>query len=139
MINNLEEYFEDQQQFFLDKIRYDRMEEDDSGEEVSLNCSDILKCDVTDEGITLSVTRKLQFDPEKIFGLEVTFGVKLKFNEKAKAVDWEKYDLPDEFTRNGQFALQNPLSRISLLVSQITSSFGQMPLVTPPGIGVSFE
>ena len=39
-----------------------------------------------------------------------------------------------EFEKHGDFVLENLMNRISLLISEITSSFGQSPIVLPPTI-----
>jgi hypothetical protein len=85
--------------------------------------------------VKLVVTRVLKFDPEEIFELSVSFGAILRFNkEKKKEYEWEKINLAEEFRENGQFVLGNLMNRISLLTAEITSSFGQTPIIVPPGI-----
>lgn len=136
MIENLEQYFEKDYQFYLDRIKYDRIESGDAEGEVTLNCSDSISVMVNgSEGVTLIVTRTMHFDPEILFGLEVSFGAELRFvQEKKSEVEWNNIDLASEFKKNGEFVLQNLMGRMSLLIGQITSSFGQMPLMTPPGV-----
>ena len=43
-------------------------------------------------------------------------------------------NLAKEFEKHGDFVLGNLMNRISLLISEITSSFGQSPIVLPPTI-----
>ena len=43
-------------------------------------------------------------------------------------------NLAEEFRKNGQFVLGNLMNRISLLIAEITSSFGQAPIILPPSI-----
>ena len=76
----------------------------------------------------------MAFDPEKIFALSVSFGMDLKFNERKGEHDWQNVNLAEEFRENGDFVTAQLMSRISLLIGQITSSFGQQPLILPTGL-----
>lgn len=138
MIANLEQYFEKDYRFYLDRIKFDRVESEEEVGEVSLNCRDSISVAVNnDEGVTLIITRKMYFDPNVLFELGVSFGVDLKFiQEKKTEIEWDSVDLASEFKKSGEFVLQNIMSRISLLIGQITASFGQTPLMTPPGIPI---
>ena len=40
--------------------------------------------------------------------------------------------MAEEFRDNGKFVTDNLMSRISLMIAQITSSYGQSPLILPP-------
>lgn len=140
MINNLFQYFKKEQQFYLESVKYERLEKSTQiGEEKSfrLNCLDDLHVNVDDKNIKLVVTRRLQFDPEGIFFLEVSFGAVLSFiPEKKHEVQWDEMDLEEEFRQQGAFVLGNLMNRISLLIGQLTSSFGQPPIITPPGMAI---
>lgn len=133
MIKNLHEYFRPEQEIFLDTISYKRIENssDSSTQEFALLCQDNVKVLAGEDGVRVVVTRSLVFDPEKIFTLSVSFGMDLKFNERKTEYDWENIDLVEEFRENGDFVTVQLMSRISLLIGQITSSFGQQPLVLP--------
>lgn len=48
--------------------------------------------------------------------------------------NWRNINLAKEFEKHGDFVLGNLMNRISLLISEITSSFGQSPIVLPPTI-----
>lgn len=63
--------------------------------------------------------------------LSVSFGAELKFNNRKSEQDWMKINLAEEFMQNGDFVTTQLMSRISLLIGQITSSFGQQPLILP--------
>lgn len=133
MINNLSEYFKPEQEIFLDTVHYKRIENLYNGvrHEFALLCQDNVKATANDEGVRIIVTRSLVFDPEEIFNLSVSFGVDLKFNERKAEHDWMNINLAEEFRENGDFVTAQLMSRISLLIGQITSSFGQQPLILP--------
>ena len=133
MICNLQEYFKPEQEIFLDTINYRRIENsgNELEQEVALLCQDNIKASVNDEGVRIIVTRSLVFESEKIFVLSVSFGDELKFNNRKSEQDWMKINLAEEFMQNGDFVTTQLMSRISLLIGQITSSFGQQPLILP--------
>ena len=132
MIANLEEYFEDEQGFYLDKVVYNRIDKKNQAEEYSLKCIDNIEAVVEEKTVKLTVKRVLQFEPEEIFELSVSYGAILKIKEEKKSYAWDKMNLAEEFRENGQFVLGNLMSRISLLIAEITSSFGQPPIILPP-------
>ena len=43
-------------------------------------------------------------------------------------------NLADEFRKNGDFVTIQLMSRITLLIAEITSSFGQQPLILPTAL-----
>lgn len=135
MINNLSQYFVPEHEYYLDTINYERLLIQENDTESLLKCNDQIKTKIKGDYLNLSVTRNIYFEPEGIFRLSVTYGANLKFiEEKKDEYDWSKIDLEEEFRSNGQFVLVNLLNRISLLVAEITSSYGLSPLVLPPGL-----
>lgn len=136
MINNLEEYFLPKHEFYLNNISYERIEKTVSKGEHPLKCMDSITTDLLEnDALRITVTRTLNFEPEEIFSLAVSYGAILKFEpQKKKNYNWREIDLPDEFRENGDFVTGNLMSRITLLIAQITSSYGQTPLVLPPGV-----
>lgn len=135
MISNLAEYFASEQEFYLDKVSYNRIDKKGYAKEYLLNCIDNIDVEVHEDMVRLTVSRALKFDPEEVFDLSVSFGAILKFRkEKMNDYDWEKINLVEEFRENGQFVLGNLMNRISLLIASITSSFGQAPIILPPEI-----
>lgn len=135
MISNLVDYFENEQEFYLDKVLYNRIDKKEHIKEYSLNCIDNIDVDINQDIVKLTVKRVLKFEPEEIFELSVSYGATLKIKkEKKQDYDWNKINLAEEFRENGQFVLGNLMNRISLLIAEITSSFGQEPLILPPVI-----
>lgn len=135
MISNLAEYFENEQEFYLDKVLYNRIDKKLQEEEHSLNCFDNIEVEVSGDVVKVTVMRSLKFEPEEIFELSVSYGAILKIKkEKEMDYNWNQIDLAEEFRMNGQFVLGNLMNRMSLLIAEITSSFGQAPLILTPRI-----
>ncbi len=81
------------------------------------------------------VTRTLAFEPAELFSLKVSFGAILTFNPENKGdYDWQAINMARELRNNGDFVIKNLIGRISLQIAQITSSYGQPPLILPPEI-----
>ena len=133
MIENLYEYFKPELDIFLDSVNYNRIESagNEHNKELSLLCQENIKVSVNDKGVRIIVSRSLLFEPERFFVLNVSLGADLKFNERKNEHKWEDINLAEEFKENGAFVTGQLMSRISLLIGQITSSFGQAPLIIP--------
>lgn len=136
MIKNLSEYFLPEQEFYLHKIVYNRIDSIASEKVFSLNCADNINVEVNENnGVKIIVTRSLTFKPEEMFCLSVAFGADLKLDpQKVNDYNWHEINLAEEFRDNGKFVTDNLMSRITLLIAQITSSFGQPPIVLSPSV-----
>ena len=83
----------------------------------------------------MTVTRSLSFEQNELFELTVSFGAILKFEPTRKnEYNWHEINMAEEFRKNGEFVTNNLMARISLLIAQITSSFGQPPFILPPHV-----
>lgn len=135
MIKNLVDYFLPEQEFYLQNISYNRIENGVDSKNHTLNCVDNISVDVKEEAVKIIVTRTLKFEPEELFTLTVSFGAILKFNpQKKSAYNWNEINMAEEFRNNGDFVIGNLMQRITLQIAQITSSFGQSPIILPPNI-----
>lgn len=132
-MNNLADYFIAEQEYYLDAISYERIDRAINAPKIELNCADRIDVKTADDKVVVTVTRKLSFSPEALFSLSIKYGAVLCFDpEKKKDVDWGNVNLADEFISNGTFVTSNLLNRISLLIGEITGSFGQTPIIVPP-------
>lgn len=137
MKKDLSSYFLPEYQFFLHQIEFEKKEDvHQNVQDIVLSCSDKLSASINHENntVTLLVTRNLSFTPDILFHASITFGATLKFSDKKPEIDWTNEDLSTEFLHNGQFVTANLMSRITLLMGEITSSSGQTPLFLPPQI-----
>lgn len=138
MIKNLAEYFEEIQEFYLDKVTYNRIETKNRPQSYRINCSDRIDVELQEQQVRITVERTLELEPREMFDLSVSYGAILKFKkDKKDEHDWESINLAEEFQKNGEFVLGNLMGRMSLLIAEITASFGQTPIVLPPGIATT--
>lgn len=133
---DFERYFLNDQQFFLNSINYKTIEETEQLSEYRMKCTDSITVDLDIErGMRVIFTRELSFEPEALFVLEVSYGAILTFNPDTKdEFDWKKTDLAKEVQTSGGFVLRNIISKVSLLIAEITASGSQVPIVTPPNM-----
>lgn len=133
MLKDLNSYFSPNYEFYLNNVTYEYKQKKTSVKEYSLSCTDTLMAQVYgDNNLLLTIERNLQFEPDELYGLKVSFGVHLQFVkdvENKSAIDWSK-----EFAQNGGFVLSNIMPRIAHLIAEITASYGQVPVVTPPSL-----
>ena len=136
MIANLQEYFRPEIGIFLDAVNYKRIEDPNTKniQQIAILCQDNVNASLSDEGVRILITRTVTFDPENIFAMSVSFGADLKFTDRKSEHDWKNINLAEEFMENGDFVTSQLISRISLIIGEITSSFGQQPLLLSPSL-----
>lgn len=131
-MENFDRYFLHDRRVFLDNISYETVKPDSLQRELKLNCKDTILAQLTNQGVKINFNRALNFEPEGIYSLSVTFAVMLIFDPSTKdEVDWKKLDIAGEFKKSCPNLMSVLMSRASLLISQITSAAGQPPLITP--------
>ncbi|MEE0842208.1 MAG: hypothetical protein U0M04_04810 [Christensenellales bacterium] len=121
---NPREVFENRYTIWLQSVDFKTLKQDKAGIEVS--CYDQNKVTINNDTIDIELTRKVSSD---VFVLEITMGAKLKFRsncEKRPLAD----EIEDEIIKTP--IVTNLLSRISMLIGQVTSAHGREPLITPP-------
>ena len=129
------EVFENNYHYYLKEIDY-RIIEATPKDNVKISVKDDLPytLSVEEKYFKFDVRRSILFVPTAIYQLTVSFGVTLTILDSAP--DISNVDWSNEFKTNPVFEnmIQGLMSRISVLIAQITGSYGQTPLVTPPGL-----
>ena len=126
---NLEEVFDPTYNFGLENITYNRIPK--TAESFEITLCDTMKVTPIDNDLHILITRALSINPSSLFELSVTFGLLLHFKQ-GQTVQHTDNEWHEIFTKEDNPYFANIMSRISLVISQITSSYGQQPLVTPP-------
>jgi len=131
-MENFERYFLHDKKIFLENISYETVKIESRPDNLKLGVKDTIVAQLMEHGIKINFNRALNFDPEGIFSLSVTFAMMLIFDPSTKnEVDWKSLDIAGEFKRSCPHLLTALMSRTSLMVSQITACTGQNPIVTP--------
>lgn len=90
--------------------------------------------ELTDDYINLFITRKVFFVPECFFNIIIKYSVERFLDEEYKdKASFKEYNILSEFQKDSGLFTKYEEGWVSLLISQITSAFGNSsPLVTPP-------
>lgn len=130
---DFDRYFLKDCQIFLAHVDYDFLSLPIQGENKLLVKDSVTSYNLDDDKVKIEIARSLDFGTGKLFSLNVVFGVMLTKNPFSKnEIDWNTVNVADEFKHSKVPLLGNITSRISLLIAEITSSYGQVPIVTPP-------
>ena len=131
---NLNECFRKEQRISLKNIEFNTIDTVSGQGKVTIEYTDKVESSFIAPGsFEVRLTRIVRFNPENIFYLSVTFADRLFImQEHIDDIDWENFDLAKELTDTNSGLLANLASRASLSISQITSSFNQLPIITPP-------
>ena len=132
-MENFERYFLHERKIVLDNISYETVKmEGKPGTTMSLGCKDTIVAQLMESGVKINFNRAMNFTPEGIFSLSVTFSMMLLFDPTTKnEVDWKSLDIAGEFKKSCPHLLSAMMSRTSLMIAQITAASGQNPLITP--------
>ena len=129
-----DEYFTGNCSISLENVHYEKLDELEG--EVDLEVKDNLQInDVTSSSdhIEIIISRNLSFRPRSLVDITVSFGIILELNEKHKGTNKPDFDtLKSELFTKDSVIASIVMSRISLLISQLTSSYGERPIITPP-------
>jgi hypothetical protein len=131
-----DKYFLKEYQFHLKEVKYEMLKEASPGEQYELICEDYINTEILQEKkLYIVFLRQVKFKPNALYNLSVSFGAVFTFKDEAKNdLDLHSINWGDEVVDNWMKFLSNITSRASMLISQITSSYGQSPVVTPPNI-----
>lgn len=131
-MENFERYFLHEKKVFLENISYETVKAEGRPEKVEMGVKDTIVAQLMGGGIKINFNRALNFRPEAMFSLSVTYSMLMIFDPSTKdEVDWKSTDIAGEFRRNCPHLLSTLMARTSLMIAQITSSAGQPPLITP--------
>lgn len=132
---NFAELFNENYSYFLREIGYQVITVGNIHDKVDIVIKDNIAFEMLDAAhLQILVERNIKFEPNVVYELKVSFGAILELREGSKVesdVDWER-----EFKKSneGLAVIQGLLTRISLQIAQITSSYGLNPIVTPPNL-----
>ena len=131
-MENFDKYFLPEKKIFLENISYETVRMDAVPGSMKLECKDTIVAQLMENAVKINFNRAVNFEPEGIFSLSVTFSTVLVFDPGKKGeVDWKNTDIAGEFKKGCPQILSALMSRTSLMIAQITAAQGQNPLITP--------
>ena len=135
---NIQDFFSSTYEFYLDKVAYTHKTKSSDNTAYTLNCVDNISTRIVDDSkLEVTVSRILEFTPDDLYSLSVSFVVVLQIIDGKKKELLLIKDLSFELAKGGQFFLYDIVSRMSSLISNITASYGQPPVITPPVLALS--
>jgi len=131
---DLSRYIQPQNQMFLESVNYQILElTSGSGNKLLTVMDAVSACFINDKQVKIVFGRKLTFNPSGLFELSVSFGAIYTLKDEfLNEWEWSSFDLSKEVSENSPSLLNPLVARTSMLISEITASFGQNPIVTPP-------
>ena len=131
---DFEKYFRINNDFTLNQIEYRSIDTHDSPDATNFVCKDNLEVLRKDgERIDLLFTRNLYFEPSYLYEIRVSANFSIEYIQNNKSeVDWSQIDLIEEIKNDQNMVLGRIISKISLLISEITSCSRFIPVITPP-------
>lgn len=131
-MENFERYFLHEKKVLLENISYETVKVEGRPRQMKLGVKDTIVAQLMQNAVKINFNRAMNFDPEGVFSLSVTYSMLLVFDPSTKdEVDWKSVDIAGEFKRSCPQLLSTLMSRTSLMIAQITSAAGQDPIVTP--------
>lgn len=118
----------------LNRVNYKKTSSETGQFDVNMNQS-VSLVEIRENAFIIDVTRKINIEPESIFELEVS--ILLTFMVSEESLEILHGDEIEEYIKANMndFVENSPAGSIlSLLISQITGSCGNVPLVTPPNL-----
>ena len=81
---------------------------------------------------SIIIRRTLKITPVEVFSLSIDMEVSIGFIEGVDTAEMSDAEIIQSFKENCVSALSIIMSRISLLISEITGGSGQLPIITQP-------
>lgn len=130
---DFDRYFLKECQIYLSHVEYNFLSQPKQGEN-KLTIRDAMSSyDLAEDKVKIEISRALDFGMGGVFDLRVVFGITLTKNPfSINEVNWSSVNVVEEFKRSKIHLINNIISRISMLIAEITSVSGQVPIVTPP-------
>ena len=132
---NFTEMFKENYSYFLNEINYKVITVGNINDKVDIKIQDNLEFKILgDTSLQIIANRVVRFNPNVVYELNVSFGAILEFKSKGLVDDNVDWNANFVQTPEGSNIIQSLLTRISLQIAQITSSYGLNPIVTPPNL-----
>ena len=130
---DFDRYFLKESQVFLSHIDYDFLSFPQQVDN-KLSIKDTIGVYNLEDGkVKIEITRSLDFGAGKLFSLTVVFGILLRKNPFSEnEIDWANINLAEEIKNANLPLVKNVMSKMGVLIAEVTSSYGQVPVITPP-------
>ncbi len=107
----------------------------DADAQIEVHFEDTITGKAADKFLRIEFTRHVWFDPASVFDITATYFVEHDLKQEGSLAEVSQEQIDEEIRNEPGFYIQENqgfVGRISMLISQITASFGGAPLITPP-------
>ena len=128
-----DKYFLTECNVYLHHLEYDMLT---LGGEPKLMVTDsVASYDLDEEKVRIEIARSVSAANNKLFYIKAVYGIILTKNPLViNEMDWSSVNVADEFKKSKKNLMNNIASRLSMLIANVTSSSGVIPVITPPQI-----
>ena len=128
--------FQEQARFSVNMIDYHLLPVESNEETINVTISPVDSITVTRRSlkdiVLLSIRRSLKLEPVAVYALDVEVQILIGFEEGIDTSSMKDEEIIQAFKKSCGALIANVLSRVSILISTITSANGQMPVITQP-------
>ena len=107
----------------------------DTDAQIEVHFEDTITGKAADKFLRIEFTRHVWFEPASVFDITATYFVEHVLKQEGSLAEISQEQIDAEIRNDPGFYMQESqgfVSRISMLISQITASFGGVPLISPP-------
>lgn len=107
----------------------------DTDAQIEVHFEDTITGKAADKFLRIEFTRHVWFEPASVFDITATYFVEHELKQEGSLAEISQEQIDAEIRNDPGFYMQESqgfVSRISMLISQITASFGGVPLISPP-------
>ncbi|MFV0553016.1 MAG: hypothetical protein ACK5L6_14000 [Anaerorhabdus sp.] len=120
----------------IDTIEYKSIEGNDEPKEIK-DSQNLELIEFNNETFILKVHRTVNFIPSSMFQLDIKILIRFTIDEEKTMKNFKNYEEVKEYVDNKKIDFFNNVpigSSLSLLIAQISSTFGSQPIILPPNI-----
>lgn len=132
-MKKLSDYLEEKRGIRLKEVNFTAVEMSDQDSDFIVN--DYYIVSKNEKEIIVTVTREVGFEPENGFKISASYDIIYKLIEDLiDEFNESNIDIEKEIAEDKETYIWDEMNRISLIISQLTSSFDNIPFVTRPFI-----
>lgn len=130
---NFYDYFSEDYRYTLYSIQYNKIENNFEGNLV-LSATDEIAVEPDNGQLACLYTRTLQFEPQDVFFLRITYKIIFDVKEKANISTLTAEEIHASLYENAIESLGQVAARMSFVTAQVLTSGNHEPILMPPVI-----
>lgn len=127
------DYFSENYKYTMYSLNYKKIETDKAGN-FNLLADDHLTIEKQERHLCCYYTRRLYFEPENIFSIEVTYKILFSINERRDISSLTEQEILESLYHDALESFDQVAAHMSLVVAQTLSSGNHEPIILPPNV-----